>query len=64
MFERIDFAKPWIHIKKLDEGWSDDDKYQITDSHNHCYLLRISPVNLYENRKKQFELLKILSKKI
>lgn len=43
-------------IKKepIDRGWSTDKKYKVTLSDGNVYLLRISPPERYENRRKLF----------
>lgn len=57
MFKNIEISKTWREITLLDKGWSKDRKYKIIDEFNNKYLLRVSPKNLYEKRKEQFELM-------
>lgn len=40
------------------KGWSGDKKYCITDSDGIKYLLRISPVEQYDRKKNEFEMMK------
>lgn len=42
----------------ITKGWSDDQKYELTTDNGSKYLLRISPIERYETRKKLFSLLK------
>jgi len=48
----------WINIQPLNKGWSKDEKYIVTDNQGDKYLLRISSIELYESKNKQFYLLK------
>ena len=41
--------------KIIEKGWSGDKKYAITTSDANKYLLRISPLEKYERRKREFE---------
>ena len=38
----------------IDKGWSKDKKYLVTDEQGNKFLLRISPIEQYERKKKQF----------
>ncbi len=40
---------------RIEKGWSADQKYCISDSQGNKYLLRISPAEQYERKKRQFE---------
>ena len=42
----------------IDKGWSKDKKYLVTDEEGNKYLLRISSIELYDRKKKQFEYMK------
>ncbi|MBQ7828396.1 MAG: phosphotransferase [Clostridia bacterium] len=49
-----------VSVTPLLKGWSKDKKYILTDSNDCKYILRISDKELYDKKKKQFELLKLL----
>ena len=49
------------NIEKLDKGWSKDVKYILTIQ-NEKYLLRLTDINEYEEKNKQYEYLKEISK--
>ena len=42
----------------IEKGWSEDRKYCVTDSSGEKYLLRITPIELYEACRASFEMLK------
>ena len=42
----------------INKGYSKDKKYLVTDEQGNKFLLRISPFELYEKKKKQFEIMK------
>ncbi|MBR5798772.1 MAG: phosphotransferase [Lachnospiraceae bacterium] len=46
-----DFAE----VKKIEKGWSHEQKFQVTDQEGVNYLLRISPMEQYEQKKAEFE---------
>lgn len=49
----------------IDKGWSKDKKYCIKDENGNKYLLRISPIEEYEKKKAEFEIMhKIASMRI
>jgi len=41
----------------IDKGWSGDQKYCVTDEQGHRFLLRVSPIEQYDRRKKEYELM-------
>lgn len=57
-FKDIIISNTWIKIKKIEYGWSSDEKYYIEDNKNMKYLLRISTADTYEQKKKEFEVIK------
>ncbi|MFL0195389.1 aminoglycoside phosphotransferase family protein [Clostridium sp. WILCCON 0269] len=57
-FDDITISNTWIKIKKIEYGWSSDEKYYIEDNKNMKYLLRISTADTYEQKKKEFEVIK------
>lgn len=59
-FNDIPGSNDWNIIKLIDKGWSDDKKYYIKKVDGRELLLRISDITQYENKKKEFESLKLL----
>lgn len=43
-----------IKREPIDKGWSVDKKFKVTCEDGKCYLLRISPTEKYENRRRLF----------
>ena len=52
LYEKIVKQEP------ISKGWSGDKKFKVTTSEGEIYLLRTSPADRYENRKKLFDLQK------
>lgn len=44
-------------IEPITRGWSEDKKYCVTDANKIKYLLRITPIERYDNRKALFRML-------
>ncbi|WP_026887379.1 aminoglycoside phosphotransferase family protein [Clostridium beijerinckii] len=57
-FNDITISNTWMKIKKIEYGWSTDEKYYIEDNKNIKYLLRISNTDTYEQKKREFEIIK------
>lgn len=55
--QNIKFYDHFLHIEPINKGWSEDKKYDVTKADGTTYLLRISPVERYEQRKALFEML-------
>ena len=49
-------------IKRLDKGWSGEEKYVISCNGREKYLLRVADISMYEVKKEQYELLKKVDK--
>lgn len=62
MFKEIPDAYRWKTIEIINKGWSNDKKYCIVNDQNTKLLLRISDISKYEDRKKDFEIMKRLNK--
>lgn len=45
----------FISKKPIDKGWSGDKKYCIMDEQGNPFLLRVSPLEQYEQKKQEFE---------
>ena len=41
----------------IEKGWSDDKKYCAIDKEGNKFLLRVSPIEQYEQKKNEFELM-------
>lgn len=50
-----------IKVEPINKGWSVDDKYIMIDQNMHKTILRISPSDYYEKRKKQYRMLQKVS---
>lgn len=48
----------FVSMTPIIKGWSRDKKYKVTKNDGVDYLLRISPIELYEKRKELFTILK------
>lgn len=47
----------FIKIEPITKGWSGDKKYCVTSANGTKYLLRISPIEQYERKKAEFEMM-------
>ena len=54
-------SKRFEKIEYIEKGWSRDKKYCVTETNGIKYLLRISSMDRYENRKELFGMLKQVS---
>ncbi|QUY64640.1 phosphotransferase [Helcococcus kunzii] len=50
-----------VKIEPINKGWSVDDKYILIDKDNNKTILRISPPDQYEKRKRQYKMLQKVS---
>ena len=57
MFEDILGFDKWRLIEKINRGWSDDVKYYIETYDNQKLLLRVSNIEKYEAKKKEYEVI-------
>lgn len=48
----------FITRQRIDKGWSDDKKYCVTDELGNKFLLRVSSIEQYERKKKEYELMR------
>ena len=55
IFSDIKNFKNFKTIKKLNSGYSKDEKYHIITNTNENLLLRISDIKLYEQKIKEFK---------
>lgn len=56
--EDVKGYKEWSLIKKIDKGWSSDEKYYIEDTSGKKFVLRINDVKMIESKKKEYEIIK------
>ena len=47
----------FISKQLIDKGWSGDKKYCVTDEQSNKYLYRVSPIDQYERKKNEHELM-------
>lgn len=45
----------------INKGWSDDNKYCVTDENGKKYLLRVSVIEQYDSKKAEFDMMKKVS---
>ena len=51
-----------INVKEpINKGWSDDNKYCVTDENGKKYLLRVSVIEQYDSKKAEFDMMKKIS---
>ncbi len=49
--------KTFISKDIIDKGWSGDKKYCVADKDGNKYLLRVSPIEQYDRKKSEFDLM-------
>ena len=47
----------FVTKEPINKGWSGDKKYCVTDENGTRYLLRVSPIEQYERKKSEYELM-------
>ena len=47
----------FITKQLIDKGWSEDKKYCLTDEQGKRFLLRVSPIEQYDRKKNEYELM-------
>lgn len=47
----------FVSKEPIDKGWSGDKKYCVTDWQGNKFLLRVSPIEQYERKKNEYELM-------
>ncbi len=62
MFEDIKNSNNWKTIEKISKGWSSDCKYLIKTKEEKLKLLRISDIEQYDVKKKEYEIITKYSK--
>ncbi len=67
LFERhpwisdIKCSEIWVSVEPVNKGWSSDEKYHIRTSAGEHLLLRISDIKQYDEKKKEYEIIKKFS---
>ena len=51
-----------VSKEKIEKGWSGDKKYCVSDKEGRKYLLRISPIEQYERKKSEYDLMNQVAK--
>jgi len=49
----------WRNREEICKGWSEDRKYRVTDEDGHTFLLRVSPDDHFDSKRKEFDLVQI-----
>ena len=62
-YEDIGQSREWENIEYINKGWSDDKKYKIKTRENEELLLKISDIDQFAKKKKEFEIIKDLEEK-
>lgn len=57
MFKDIKSSNCWISTAKILKGWSTDEKYLITTKTGDKQLLRLSTIDKYEEKKKEYDII-------
>ena len=62
MFLGIQSSINWASVEPIDKGWSSDKKYHIRTQADEHLLLRVSSIDEYDIKKKEFEIIEKYSK--
>ncbi len=62
IFNEIKGSSNWKSVKKITKGWSADEKYKITTEQGEHLVLRLTTIEKYEAKKKEFEIITKYSK--
>jgi len=62
LFKDIECSCQWTSIEKITKGWSADEKYKIITNEGEKQLLRLSTIDKYDEKKKEFEIINKFSK--
>lgn len=57
MFMQIELSKDWKNVAPISKGWSSDKKYLVETADDKLQLLRISDIDAYEAKKKEYEII-------
>lgn len=58
--ERGKIVSPYAFVTRqpIDKGWSNDKKYRVTDEQGNTFLLRVSPMEQYDGKKSEYDLMR------
>lgn len=56
-------SNEWKSVEKIEAGWSIDKKYKVVCPDGRKYLVRLSPIDYYEIKLQEFEILKSIKNK-
>ena len=62
MFLGIQSSINWASVEPIDKGWSSDKKYHIRTQEDEHLLLRVSGIDEYDIKKKEFEIIEKYSR--
>ena len=62
MFRDISSSTNWASVEPVDKGWSNDKKYHIKTLSGEHLLLRLSSIEEYDKKKKEFEIIEKYAK--
>ena len=62
MFLNIESSINWKSVTHISKGWSSDKKYLIKTEYDELLLLRISDIEQYDEKKKEYEIITKYSK--
>ena len=62
MIKDIALNQDWKKIEFINKGWSKDKKFCLTDKTGRKFLLRVSSIDEYDNKKMEFEKIAMVSK--
>ena len=48
----------FVTRQPIDKGWSNDKKYRVTDEQGNTFLLRVSPMEQYDGKKSEYDLMR------
>ena len=55
---RIVSPYAFVTRQPIDKGWSNDEKYRVTDEQGNTFLLRVSPMEQYDGKKSEYDLMR------
>lgn len=57
LFKEIEESSEWRSIEKITKGWSADEKYKVITEQGETLLLRLSSIDKYQEKQKEFEII-------
>ena len=58
MYFNIESSINWEKVEKISKGWSNDNKFLVKGKANKKLLLRLSDIEQYDAKKKEYEIIK------